>query len=130
MNAVVYIGKQRLYKPCDCHQFLTSSRTVRQRQNDYGCYAQGQCGNLLKWCRARNCEHGTMAGHEDAMGNTFASLFFFSPSDPRKTSDCVKFCAFPPFEQYQDVPYRSKNARSGISRLHWSPKHFVLTLLP
>ena len=34
MNAVVHIGKQRLYKPRDCHQILTSSRTMRQRQND------------------------------------------------------------------------------------------------
>ena len=34
MNVVVHIGKQRLYKPRDCHQILTSSRTVRQRQND------------------------------------------------------------------------------------------------
>ena len=34
MNAVVHIGKQRLYKPRDCHQILTSSRTVRQRQKD------------------------------------------------------------------------------------------------
>ena len=32
VNAVVHIGKQRLYKPRDCHQILTSSRTVRQRQ--------------------------------------------------------------------------------------------------
>ena len=31
MNVVVRIGKQRLYKPRDCHQILTSSRTVRQR---------------------------------------------------------------------------------------------------
>ena len=34
MNVVVRIGKQRLYKPRDCHQILTSSRTVRLRQND------------------------------------------------------------------------------------------------
>ena len=34
MNVVVHIGKQRLCKPRDCHQILTSSRTVRQRQND------------------------------------------------------------------------------------------------
>ena len=34
MNVVVHIGKQRLYEPRDCHQILTSSRTVRQRQND------------------------------------------------------------------------------------------------
>ena len=34
VNAVVHIGKQRLYKPRDFHQILTSSRTVRQRQND------------------------------------------------------------------------------------------------
>ena len=34
MNVVVHIGKQRPYKPRDCHQILTSSRTVRQRQND------------------------------------------------------------------------------------------------
>ena len=34
MNVVVQVGKQRLYKPRDCHQVLTSSRTVRQRQND------------------------------------------------------------------------------------------------
>ena len=34
MKAVVHNGKQRLYKPRDCHQILTSSRTVRQRQND------------------------------------------------------------------------------------------------
>ena len=33
MNVVVHIGKQRLYKPRDCHQILTSSRTVQQRQN-------------------------------------------------------------------------------------------------
>ena len=34
MNVVVHIGKQRLCKSRDCHQILTSSRTVRQRQND------------------------------------------------------------------------------------------------
>ena len=34
MNVVVHIGKQRLCKPRDCHQILTSSRTVRQWQND------------------------------------------------------------------------------------------------
>ena len=34
MNVVVHIGKQRLCKPRDCHQILTSSRTMRQRQND------------------------------------------------------------------------------------------------
>ena len=34
MNVVVHIGKQRLCKPRDCHQILTSYRTVRQRQND------------------------------------------------------------------------------------------------
>ena len=36
MNVVVRIGKQRLYKfkPRDCHQILTSARTVRLRQND------------------------------------------------------------------------------------------------
>ena len=34
MNVVVRIGKQRLYKPRDCHQILTSTRTVRLRQND------------------------------------------------------------------------------------------------
>ena len=34
MNVVVHISKQRLCKPRDCHQILTSSRTVRQRQND------------------------------------------------------------------------------------------------
>ena len=34
MNVVVHIGKQRLSKPRDFHQILTSSETVRQRQND------------------------------------------------------------------------------------------------
>ena len=34
MNVVVHIGKQRLSKPRDCHQILTSSRTVQQRQNN------------------------------------------------------------------------------------------------
>ena len=34
MNGVVHIGLQRLYKPRDCHQILTPSRTVRQHQND------------------------------------------------------------------------------------------------
>ena len=34
LNVVVHVGKQRLYKPRDCHQILTSSRTVRQWQND------------------------------------------------------------------------------------------------
>ena len=34
MNVVVHIGKERLYKPRDCHQILPFSRTVRQRQND------------------------------------------------------------------------------------------------
>ena len=34
INVVVYIGKQRLYKPRICHQFFTSSRIVRKRQND------------------------------------------------------------------------------------------------
>ena len=34
MNVVVHIGKQRLCKPRDCHQILTTSQTVRQRQND------------------------------------------------------------------------------------------------
>ena len=34
MNVVVHIGKQRFCKRRDCHQILTSSRTVRQRQND------------------------------------------------------------------------------------------------
>ena len=32
MNVVVRVGKQRLYKPRNCHQILTSSRTVRLRQ--------------------------------------------------------------------------------------------------
>ena len=96
----------------------------------HGCYVQGQCGYLLKRQRGRKCEHGTMAGYEDAMSNIFASLFLFLPSDSRKTSDCLKFSGLPSFEQYQDVPYRSKNAGSTISGLRWSPKHFVLTLLP
>ena len=30
MNAVVHIGKQRLYKPRDCHQILSYSRTKRR----------------------------------------------------------------------------------------------------
>ena len=34
INVVVRFGKQRLYKPRYCHQILTSSRTVRLRQND------------------------------------------------------------------------------------------------
>ena len=34
MNVVVHSGKQRLCKPRDCHQILTSSRTVRQRRNN------------------------------------------------------------------------------------------------
>ena len=71
-----------------------------------------------------------MAGYEDAMGNTFASLFLFLPSDPRNTSDCLKFSGLPPFEQYQDFPYRSKNAGSTIFGLRWSPRHFVLTPFP
>ena len=96
----------------------------------HGCYAQGQGGNLLIWRRARNCVPGIMAGYEDAVGNTFASLFLFLPSDPRKTSDGLKFSGLPPFEQYQDVPDRSKNAGSAIPGLRWSPKHFVLSLLP
>ena len=96
----------------------------------HGCYVQRQCGNLLKWRRGRKCEHGTMAGYEDAMSNIFASLFLFLPSDSRKTSDCLKFSWLPSFEQYQDVPCRSKNAESTISGLRWSPKHFVITLLP
>ena len=33
-HVVVHIGKQRLCKPRDYHQILTSSRTVRQQQND------------------------------------------------------------------------------------------------
>ena len=37
MNVVVRIGKQRLYKPRDCHQILTSSRTVRQRLKTTTC---------------------------------------------------------------------------------------------
>ena len=41
MNVVVHIGKQRLCKPRDCHQILTSSRTVRQRQND-------DCGSVYR----------------------------------------------------------------------------------
>ena len=107
--------------------------SVQQRLCSFhGCYVQGQCGNLLKWRRGRKCEPGTMAGYEDAMSNTFASLFLFLPSDSRKTSDCLKFSGLPSFEQYQDVPCRSKNAGSTISGLRWSPKHFqvVLTLLP
>ena len=71
-----------------------------------------------------------MAGYEDAMSNIFARLFLFLPSDSRKTSDCLKFSGLPSFEQYQDVPYRSKNAGSTIFGLRWSPKHSVLTLLP
>ena len=58
------------------------------------------------------------------------AYFLFLPSDSRKTSDCLKFSGLPSFEQYQDVPCRSKNAGSTISGLRWSPKHFVLTLLP
>ena len=96
----------------------------------HGCYVQGQCGNLLKWGRGRKCEHGTMAGYEDAISNIFASLFLFIPSDYRKTSDCLKFSGLPSFEQYQDIPCRSKNAGSTISGLRWSPKYFNLTLLP
>ena len=98
----------------------------------HGCYVQRQCGNLLKWRRGRKCEHGTMAGYEDAMSNIFASLFLFLLSDSRKTSDCLKFSWLPSFEQYQDVPCRSKNAGliMTISGLRWSPKHFVITLLP
>ena len=91
---------------------------------------RAKCGNLLKCRRGRKCEHGTMAGYEDAMSNIFASSFLSLPSDSRKTSDCLKFSALPSFEQYQDVPCRSKNAGSTISGLRWSPKHFVLTLLP
>ena len=37
MNVVVRIGKQRLYKLRDCHQILTSSRTVRQRLKTTTC---------------------------------------------------------------------------------------------
>ena len=61
------------------------------------------------------------------MSNLFASLFLFLPSDSRKTSDCLKFSGLPSFEQYQDVPCRSKNAGSTISWLRWSPKHFVIS---
>ena len=48
-EAVVHIGKQRLYKPRDCHQILTSSRTVRQRQNDdlRFCLPCGKCDQKL-----------------------------------------------------------------------------------
>ena len=50
-NTVVHIGKQRLYKPRDCHQILTSSLTVRQRQNHdlRFCLPCGKC----EWCARR-----------------------------------------------------------------------------
>ena len=54
MNVVVHIGKQRLCKPRDCHQILTSSRTVRRRQNDN-----------LRFCLSipcKKCERSTGAG--------------------------------------------------------------------
>ena len=55
MNVVVHIGKQRLYKPRDCHQILTSSRTVRQRQNDD-----------LRFCLpCEKCEKFTGAGRRE-----------------------------------------------------------------
>ena len=89
-------------------------------------FAQGQCGYLLKWRRARNCVHGKMAGYEDVMGNTFASLFLFLLSNPRKTSDCLKFSGFPLSMSHigvkmQDRPFPGYGCHHSILSLRFFP---------
>ena len=97
-----------------------------QTRVPHGCYVQRQCGNLLKWRRGRKCDHGTMAGYEDAMSNIFCELinFLFLPSDSRKTSDCLQFSWLPSFEPIPRCPMSEQECKINHFRVTLVAKAF------
>ena len=132
------VGTETAFRLDQRKHFRKSKHLLRSEVNwcdqtsIHGCYVQRQCGNLLKWRRGRKCEHGTMAGYEDAMSNIFASyIFSFYRAMLAKRVTACSSLGFPLSNntkmshvgaRMQDRPFPGYAGRQSILSLRFFPE--------